>query len=163
MPLGYLPGEQAVDSSLIPQEQSMNRTADARWEGDLRSGKGSMRLGSGAFEGTYSFGTRFEGAPGTNPEELIGAAHAGCFSMALSLGLTQAGTPPTSIATHATVHLDKVGEGLSITGIDLVTTGVVPGLSAADFQRHADEAKKNCIVSRALSVPITLQATLAGA
>ena len=141
----------------------MNRTADARWEGDLRSGKGSMRLGSGAFEGKYSFGTRFEGAPGTNPEELIGAAHAGCFSMALSLGLTQAGTPPTSIATRATVHLDKVGEGLSITGIDLVTTGVVPGLSAADFQRHADEAKRNCIVSRALAVPITLQATLAGA
>ena len=141
----------------------MNRTADARWEGDLKSGKGSMRLGSGVFEGKYSFGTRFEGAPGTNPEELIGAAHAGCFSMALSLGLTQAGMPPTSIATRATVHLEKVGEGLSITGIDLVTTGVVPGLSAADFQRHADEARRNCIVSRALAVPITLQATLAGA
>ena len=83
--------------------------------------------------------------------------------MALSLGLTQAGMPPTSIATRATVHLDKVGEGLSITGIDLVTTGVVPGLSATDFQRHADEAKRNCIVSRALAVPITLQATLAEA
>ena len=163
MALGYLPEGEADGFSLIPQEQSMNRTADARWEGDLRSGKGSMRLGSGAFEGKYSFGTRFEGAPGTNPEELIGAAHAGCFSMALSLGLTQAGTPPTSIETRATVHLDKVGEGLSITRIDLVTTGVVPGLSAADFQRYADDAKKNCIVSRALSVPITLQATLAGA
>jgi osmotically inducible protein OsmC len=149
--------------SLIPQEQDMNRTADARWEGDLRSGKGTMRLGSGAFEGKYSFGTRFEGAPGTNPEELIGAAHAGCFSMALSLGLTQAGTPPTSIETRATVHLAKVGDGLSITGIDLVTKGVVPGLSAADFQRCAEDAKRNCIVSRALSVPITLQATLADA
>ena len=141
----------------------MNRTADARWEGDLKGGQGSMRLGSGAFEGEYSFGTRFEGAPGTNPEELIGAAQAGCFSMALSLGLTQAGTPPKSIETHATVHLEKVGEGLSITGIDLVTKGDVPGLSAADFQRHAEDARKNCIVSRALSVPITLQATLAGA
>ena len=141
----------------------MNRTADARWEGDLKGGQGSMRLGSGAFEGEFSFGTRFEGAPGTNPEELIGAAQAGCFSMALSLGLTQAGTPPKSIETHATVHREKVGEGLSITGIDLVTKGDVPGLSAADFQRHAEDARKNCIVSRALSVPITLRATLAGA
>ena len=141
----------------------MNRTADARWEGDLKGGKGSMRLGSGAFEGEYSFGTRFEGAPGTNPEELVGAAHAGCFSMALSLALSQAGTPPKSIETRATVHLDKVGEAMSITGIDLVTKGDVPGLSAADFQRYAEDARKNCIVSRALSVPITLQATLAGA
>ena len=141
----------------------MNRTADARWEGDLKGGKGSMRLGSGAFEGGFSFGTRFEGAPGTNPEELIGAAHAGCFSMALSLGLTQAGTPPKSIETRATVHLDKVGEAMSITGIDLVTKGDVPGVSAADFQRYAEDARKNCIVSRALSVPMTLQATLAGA
>ena len=140
----------------------MNRTADARWEGDLKGGKGSMRLGSGAFEGEFSFGTRFEGAPGTNPEELIGAAHAGCFSMALSLGLTQAGTPPKSIETRATVHLDKVGEAMSITGIDLVTKGDVPGLSAADFQRYAEDARKNCIVSRALSVPMTVQATLAG-
>lgn len=141
----------------------MDRTADARWEGDLKRGNGTMKLGSGAFEGRYSFGTRFESAPGTNPEELIGAAHAGCFSMALSLGLTTAGKPPKSIETRATVHLDKVGEAMSITGIDLVTKGDVPGLSAADFQRHAEEAKKNCIVSRALSVPITLQASLAGA
>ncbi|HEX5817462.1 MAG TPA: OsmC family protein [Gemmatimonadales bacterium] len=141
----------------------MDRTADARWEGDLKRGNGTMKLGSGAFEGRYSFGTRFENAPGTNPEELIGAAHAGCFSMALSLGLSAAGTPPKSIETHATVHLGKVGEAMSITGIDLVTRGDVPGVSAADFQRHAEEAKKNCIVSRALSVPITLQATLAGA
>ena len=141
----------------------MNRTADARWEGNLKGGKGSMRLGSGAFEGEYSFGTRFEGAAGTNPEELLGAAHAGCFSMALSLGLTQAGTPPKNIETRATVHLEKVGEAMSITGIDLVTKGDVPGVSAADFQRYAEDARKNCIVSRALSVPMTLQATLAGA
>ena len=160
------PGYQRVGAQpahTTAQEQAMNRTADARWEGDLKGGKGSMRLGSGAFEGEYSFGTRFEGAPGTNPEELLGAAHAGCFSMALSLGLTQAGTPPKSIETRATVHLEKVGEAMSITGIDLVTKGDVPGVSAADFQRYAEDARKNCIVSRALSVPMTLQATLAGA
>ena len=135
----------------------MERTATAHWEGDLRSGSGSMRLGSGAFEGPYSFKTRFEGAPGTNPEELLGAAHAGCFSMALSLGLTKAGKPPTSIDTKAVVIL----EGLDITRIDLSTRAVVPGLSAAEFQAMADDAKANCIVSKALrAVPITLQATL---
>ncbi|HEX9892300.1 MAG TPA: OsmC family protein [Gemmatimonadales bacterium] len=139
----------------------IDRKADARWEGDLKAGKGSIRLGSGAFEGAYSFGTRFEGAPGTNPEELLGAAHAGCFTMALSLGLTKAGHPPTSIQTTATVHLDKVGEGFSITGIDLTTQGRVPGISGEEFQRLAEDAKKNCIVSRALSgVPMRLEAKL---
>jgi len=144
-------------------ELGMDRKASARWQGDLKSGKGTVRLGSGAFEGNYSFGSRFESAPGTNPEELIGAAHAGCFSMALSLFLTQAGKAPRSIATEAAVHLEKVGEGFSITGVHLATTGDVPGVSAAEFQQFAEEAKKNCPVSRALSVPITLQATLAGA
>lgn len=135
----------------------MERTATAHWEGDLRSGSGSMRLGSGAFEGPYSFKTRFEGAPGTNPEELLGAAHAGCFSMALSLGLTKAGKPPKSIDTKAVVHLENLG----ITKIDLTTRVDAPGLSAADFQAMADDAKANCIVSKALAaVPITLQATL---
>ena len=117
----------------------MDRTAEASWEGDLKGGRGKIRLGSGAFEGSYSFGTRFEGAPGTNPEELLGAAHAGCFTMALSLFLSTAGHPPTRLETTATVHLDK----------------------AADFQRMAEDAKANCIVSRALSVPMTLTATLA--
>lgn len=140
----------------------MDRKANARWEGDLKSGKGSVRLGSGAFEGKYSFGSRFEASPGTNPEELIAAAHAGCFSMALSLFLAQAGKSPKSIETNAAVHLEKQGDGFAITGVHLATTGDVPGLSAAEFQRFAEDAKKNCIVSRALSVPITLQATLAG-
>lgn len=139
----------------------MDRTAEARWEGDLKGGRGRIRLGSGAFEGSYSFGTRFEGASGTNPEELLGAAHAGCFTMALSLFLTTAGHPPTRLETTATVHLNKVGENFSITGIDLATRGTVPGVTAADFQRMAEDAKANCIVSRALSVPMTLTATLA--
>ena len=141
----------------------MDRKAEVRWEGDLRGGRGQIKLGSGAFEGSYSFGTRFEGAPGTNPEELLGAAHAGCFSMALSLFLGNAGHPPTKIETTATVHLNKVGEGFSITGIDLATRGLVPGISAAEFQRLAEDAKANCIVSKALAVPITLAATLDGA
>jgi len=139
----------------------MDRNASARWTGDLKSGKGSIKLGSGAFEGAYSFSTRFEGAPGTNPEELLGAAHAGCFTMQLSHLLATAGHPPTSIDTKATVHLNKVGDGFSITGIDLDTQGVVPGLSAADFQKHAEAAKSGCIVSRALNVPMTLVAKLA--
>lgn len=141
----------------------MDRKADARWEGPLREGRGTIRLGSGAFEGAYSFGTRFETSPGTNPEELLGAAHAGCFSMALSLMLTKAGHPPTTIETTATVHLEKVGEGFGITGIDLTTRGTVPGVSAADFQRLAEDAKTNCIISKALAgVPMRLVATLAG-
>ncbi|HET6374222.1 MAG TPA: OsmC family protein [Candidatus Polarisedimenticolia bacterium] len=142
----------------------IDREADARWEGDLRGGRGTIRLGSGAFEGKYSFSSRFEGSPGTNPEELIGAAHAGCFTMALTSGLTKAGHPPKTIETTATVHLDKVEAGFGITGIDLATTGEVPGIDAAEFQRLAEDAKKNCPVSRALaSVAIRLQATLRGA
>jgi osmotically inducible protein OsmC len=141
----------------------MERKADARWEGDLKGGKGTLKLGSGSFEGSYSFGTRFESSPGTNPEELLGAAHAGCFSMALSLMLGTAGHPPERIDTTATVHLDKVGEGFAITRIELATRGRVPGISAADFQRIADNAKANCIVSKALSaVPTTLTARLEG-
>lgn len=138
----------------------MDRTANAHWAGDLKAGKGSLKLGSGAFEGPYSFSTRFEGAKGTNPEELLGAAHAGCFTMALSLFLTTAGHPPTSLDTKATVHLNKVGDNFAITGIDLELRGVVPGLSAAEFQQHAETAKSGCIISRALSVPMTLKATL---
>ncbi len=141
----------------------IERKADARWEGDLKSGRGSMRLGSGAFEGQYSFGTRFEGAPGTNPEELLGAAHAGCFSMALAFGLTKAGHPPTSIETSATVELGKTGEAMSITGIRLVTRGRVPGIDAPKFRELAEDAKKNCIVSRALAgVPMQLDVSLIG-
>ena len=140
----------------------MANTARAHWQGDLKTGKGTIGLGRGAFEGPYSFKSRFEGAPGTTPEELLGAAHAGCFTMALSLGLTQAGHPPTSLDTSAAVTLAKVGEQFAITRIDLTLKGVVPGLSEADFKRLAEDAKKNCIISRAISgVPMTLDATLA--
>ena len=140
----------------------MDRQAQARWEGDLRAGRGTIKLGSGAFEGPYSFGTRFEDAPGTNPEELLGAAHAGCFTMALSMMLGNAGHPPARLTTDATVHLEKTGDGFSIAGIDLVTRGSVPGLSREEFLRHAENARTNCIVSRALSVPMTVSATLDG-
>jgi osmotically inducible protein OsmC len=139
----------------------MDRTAEARWAGDLKTGKGNIRLGSGAFQGPYSFVSRFENAPGTNPEELLGAAHAGCYSMALALALSLAGHPPTSVATTATVHLDKAGAGFAITGIDLATRGVVPGVSAEEFRRLAEETKVGCIVSKALAaVPIRLDAQL---
>jgi osmotically inducible protein OsmC len=141
----------------------MERKADARWTGDLRSGKGTIRLGSGSFEGPYSFATRFETAPGTNPEELIGAAHAGCFTMALSATCAKAGHPPKSVETTATVHLDKVGEGFAITGIHLATRGDVPGLDEADFRKFAEDTKANCIVSKALAaVPMTLTVSFGG-
>lgn len=141
----------------------IERKATARWEGDLRTGTGSVRLGSGAFEGPYSFGTRFESAPGTNPEELLGAAHAGCFTMALSLGLTKAGHPPASLDTTAAVELDKTGDAFSVTRIRLTTRGRVPGLDEAKFRELAEDAKKNCIISRALSgVSMELDAALTG-
>ena len=139
----------------------MDRTAKAEWRGDLKAGKGSVKLGSGAFEGPYSFTSRFESGTGTNPEELLGAAHAGCFSMALAAGLAAAGHPATRIATTATVHIEKAGAGFAITGVDLVTEGQVPGVDAAEFQRMAEDTKTNCIVSRALSaLPMRLTATL---
>lgn len=139
------------------------RNAEATWNGNLREGRGSMKLGSGAYEGSYSFGTRFEEAPGTNPEELIGAAHAGCFSMALSAGLTKSGAQPKRIHTKASVRLDKVGDGFGITKIDLDCEGEVPGMDEATFQRHAEDAKKNCPVSKALAgVEISLRAKLIG-
>ncbi|MGQ0703884.1 MAG: OsmC family protein [Gemmatimonadales bacterium] len=142
----------------------MQRTAQARWEGELRTGSGSVRLGSGAFEGKFTFGTRFESSPGTNPEELLGAAHAGCFTMALANTLAKDGHPATSIDTTATVHLEKVGEGFSITRIDLTTRGVVPGISSEEFTRAAEDMGANCIVSRALkAVPTRVQATLVSA
>jgi osmotically inducible protein OsmC len=139
----------------------MDRTAEARWAGDLKTGRGNVKLGSGLLEAPYSFTSRFEDGAGTNPEELLGAAHAACFSMALSLALSLAGHPPTSIATTATVHLEKAGAGFTITGIDLKTRGLVPGVAAAEFIRLAEDTKTNCIVSRALaSVPMRLDAQL---
>ena len=140
------------------------RTANARWEGGLKDGKGNMRLGGGAFEGQYSFSSRFEEGVGTNPEELIAAAHAGCFSMALSAGLERGGHNPNSVETEAKVHLSpKDGGGFRISRIDLVTTADVPGIDDAAFQEVAKAAKEGCPVSGALSaVEITLDATLAG-
>lgn len=139
----------------------MERTANAQWQGDLKSGKGAISVGSGAFAGPYSFISRFEGSKDTNPEELLGAAHAGCYSMALSHALAQAGKTPTRIETTAKVQLDKDAKGFSIARIDLVTRGTVPGLSAAEFAKFAEDTKQNCIVSRALSaVPMTLDARL---
>lgn len=139
----------------------IQRNASAQWQGDLKSGAGSIRLGSGAFEGKYSFGTRFESAPGTNPEELLGAAHAGCYTMALSLDLTQAGHAPVRIDTTATVQMDRVAEKMTIVGIALKTEAEVPGISADEFARIAEATKSSCIVSRALaSVPMTLVASL---
>lgn len=136
------------------------RKAEARWYGNLREGKGTMKFGSGAFEGPYSFSTRFEEAPGANPEELIGAAHAGCFSMALAGQLFKAGHTAKSISTQARVHLDSTG-GSGITEIELETDVELPGIAEADFQRIAEEAKNGCPVSRALAATkITLQARL---
>lgn len=135
------------------------RTSSAEWKGTLKEGKGTVKLGSGAFEGPYSFVSRFEEGPGTNPEELIGAAHAGCFSMFLSALLTKAGFTPTRISTTATVHL---GEGPTVTLIELKTQAEVPGLSEAALQEHAEAAKKGCPISKALAGPeIRMQAQLA--
>ena len=137
------------------------RKSTAVWQGTLKDGKGRMSLGSGAFEGAFSFGSRFENGTGTNPEELLGAAHAGCFSMALSHALAQAGFPPREVATEARVALDKGPDGFAITRSDLVTEADVPGIDAALFAQLAEEAKKGCPVSKALKgVEISLQATL---
>ena len=137
------------------------RKASAVWEGNLQRGKGTMKLGSGAFEGAYSFASRFEGAQGTNPEELIAAAHAGCFSMALAHSLTLAGHTPKRIQTSARVQLDRVKDGFKITSIQLNTEAEVPQTSEQVFLRIAEDAKENCPVSQALAATeITLQAKL---
>jgi osmotically inducible protein OsmC len=138
------------------------RRADAHWEGSIRDGKGSVRLGSGAFEGPYSFQSRFADGSGTNPEELLGAAHAGCFTMALSLVLSEQGHAPESLDTQAGVRIERDGEGFTITRIDLVTRARVPGIDQDAFDQAAQAAKAGCPLSKALaSVPeITLQATL---
>ena len=134
------------------------RSSSAEWKGNLKGGAGSMKLGSGAYEGPFTFASRFESGKGTNPEELIGAAHAGCFSMFLSALLSDAGFPPTRIRTSAVVHLD---EGPTISLIELTTEAEVPNLTDAAFQKHAEAAKAGCPVSKALAGPkITLTARL---
>jgi osmotically inducible protein OsmC len=139
-------------------------TASARWEGNLTEGSGWMKTGKGGLQGNYSFKSRFEEGEGTNPEELIAAAHAGCFSMAFSNGLSQAGFVPTSVDTTARVRLEKTDAGFTITRIELETTGSVPGIDEGTFQKIAEDAKANCPVSRLLApgvAEIVLTATLA--
>ena len=137
------------------------RNAEAEWKGSIIDGNGSMRLGSGAFEGAYSFRSRMEEGTGTNPEELIGAAHAGCFSMAFSAALGKAGFAPTSIRTKAAVKFEKQGEGFAITKIDLTADAEIPDIDDSKFQELAQAAKEGCPVSKALAgTEIHLQANL---
>ncbi|HEX4131891.1 MAG TPA: OsmC family protein [Pirellulales bacterium] len=136
-------------------------TSSAFWEKDLMSGHGTMTVGNDAYRGPYSFKSRFEKGSGTNPEELLAAAHAGCFSMAFSHALSQAGHVPDRVQTTAKVHLDKVEGGFAITKVELVTEGKVPGMDQAAFQKTAEEAKKNCPVSKLFAgAQISLTATL---
>jgi osmotically inducible protein OsmC len=138
------------------------QAASAEWKGSLKEGAGTMRLERGGFEGPYTFVSRFETGPGTNPEELIGAAHAGCFSMALAAALGRAGHTATAIRTNAKVHLGASEAGPTITQIDLDVEGEVPGIDQAAFQQFAEGAKTGCVVSRALAgvKTITLNARL---
>jgi len=128
------------------------RKAEAEWKGNLVDGNGTLKVGSGAFEGSYSFKSRFEdGQSATNPEELLGAAHAGCFTMALAAQLSRERFTQTRIHTEGKVRLEKVGEAFSITRIDLETEAQVPGIDDATFQKHASDAKQNCPLSKALA------------
>jgi osmotically inducible protein OsmC len=137
------------------------RTATAEWDGDLIGGKGTMALGGGAYKGDYSFKSRFENGKGTNPEELLGAAHAGCFSMALAHSLASAGFKPKRISTKAAVHLTKAGEGFEIPRIELEVEAEVPDVDEKTFREHAEKTKTGCPLSKALAGPeITLNARL---
>jgi osmotically inducible protein OsmC len=137
------------------------RHAEGIWQGDLAGGKGTVSSESGVVNHPYSFKTRFENEKGTNPEELLAAAHAGCFSMALSHMLASGGHVPTRVQTRADVTLDKVGEGFKITRILLTTTATVPGIDEKTFQETANKAKTGCPISQALAAtPIELKATL---
>jgi len=141
----------------------MIRKASAEWKGGLKDGKGTVSLESGALSNApYSFSTRFENAKGTNPEELVAAAHAGCFSMALSAELGKAGITPESIRTTAAVTLEKVGEGFSVTSSDLDVTARIPGGDRAAFQKAADAAKAGCPISKLLNAKITMNAKFEG-
>lgn len=144
---------------------AFKRTAEAVWRGDLQGGKGALSTPqSGLFtDQNYSFKTRFGDEKGTNPEELLAAAHAGCFSMALSAVMTKAGSPPDTIQTRAEVTMEPgMDPGPTVTGVNLVVTGKAAGVDEATFQQYAEAAKAGCVISRALSVPVTLQASLQG-
>jgi osmotically inducible protein OsmC len=137
------------------------RTAKAVWQGNLKEGAGTVTLGSGSFQGRYSFQSRFESGAGTNPEELIGAAHAACFSMALAANLAQAGYTPEAIETTARVSIEKGGDGFAITRIELDTQGTVPDIDEDTFLEQAETAKETCPVSKALAATrIDLKAKL---
>jgi lipoyl-dependent peroxiredoxin len=139
------------------------RSAEAEWKGNLLEGQGHMKIGA-SYDGPYTFKSRMESGAGTNPEELIAAAHAGCFSMALSAGIAKAGFSPKRVHTKAAVHFDKVGDGFAITSIDLTTEAEIPGIDNAKFQELAENAKKGCPVSKALAgTRINLQAGLVSA
>jgi lipoyl-dependent peroxiredoxin len=140
-----------------------DRTGFGEWQGDLTNGAGTVRVGDGVFEGAYSFKSRFEEGTGTNPEQLIAAAHAACFSMALANILSSAGHVPESVRTEANVHLRFIDGAPTVARIDLDTEGRVPGIDAQEFQKFAEDAKANCPISRALAaVPeIVLTARLA--
>ena len=139
------------------------RVAHAEWRGTLREGEGTVSFGDGAFEGQYSFPSRFEEGEGTNPEEMLGAAHAACFSMALASGLVQAGFDPARVSTNAKVHIEKLDAGWTVTRIELNTEADVPGIEQSAFDEAAASAKTNCPISRALGdVEITLEASLLG-
>jgi len=137
------------------------RKANAVWEGSLLKGKGTVEVESGLFKAPYSFNTRFGEEKGTNPEELVGAAHAACYSMALSFMLEQNGFTPDKVSTEANVSIDKVGDGFKVTKIMLITRGKVPGIDEATFLKYANEAKTGCPISQALAAtPIELDAAL---
>ena len=139
----------------------MNRTASAVWRGGLKDGKGELSTASGVLSNTqYSFGTRFEQGAGTNPEELIAAAHAGCFAMALSAQLGEAGLKPDRISAQATVTLEKVEAGWTVTSSHLDVTAGIPGADAAAFEKAANNAKAGCPISRLLNARITMNARL---
>jgi osmotically inducible protein OsmC len=144
------------------EDEMATRNASAQWRGNLKEGDGTMALGSGVWEGPFTFKSRFEEGQGTNPEELIGAAEAGCFTMQLSAALSEAGHVPDSVKTEAKVHIRQVDGNPTISQIDLVTRANVPGLDDATFQETATAAKEGCIISRALAGVgnITLDAQL---
>lgn len=136
------------------------RTAQAEWQKSLKDGTGSVSTESGAVDASYSFGSRFESGSGTNPDELLGAALAACYSMALAHQLAESGTVADSVDTRARVHLEKDDAGMSVTRIELVTRAKVPGIDESSFLKTADEVKSACIIARTIAVPISLQAEL---
>jgi osmotically inducible protein OsmC len=153
--MGAAPGGYGADMAV--------RHASAHWTGTLTEGTGTMRTGKGGYEGPYSFHSRFEEGEGTNPEELIGAAHAGCFSMFIAKLLTDAGHTPTAVDTNARVHLERTDAGQTVTRIELDTTVSAPGIAEERFQELAEEAKRDCPISRLLApgTEIALSARLA--